>query len=151
MRFLAIFLVILVIGALAPIVFADDGAPEGECRYCGATTYGWRPEMKTGNTTYKVVGYNPAPSLCARCSVDVQSGRIDPKNPPVFAGPRDDEPAPRVKNPYAGAFEREWELKEQERKEAFEHDPEAGSGFGALPWVIGTLGAMFFLLRWFMR
>ncbi|MCZ6574215.1 MAG: hypothetical protein O7C98_13745, partial [Planctomycetota bacterium] len=37
--------------------------------------------------------------------------------------------------------------KEQERKGAFEHDPEAGSGFGALPWVIGTLGAMFLLLK----
>ena len=54
MRFLAISLVIF---ALAPFAFADDGAPEGECRYCGATTYGWRPELKTGRATYKVVGW----------------------------------------------------------------------------------------------
>lgn len=148
MRYLGIFLAIL---ALAPFALADDGAPEGECRYCGATTYGWRPELKTGNTTYKVVGYNPAPSLCPRCAVDVQSGRIDPKDPPTFAGSRDGEAAPRVRNPYAGAFEKQWELKEQERKEAFEGDPETDSGFGALPWVIGILGAMFFCLRWFMR
>ena len=49
MRYLGIFLAIL---ALAPFALADDGAPEGECRYCGATRRDetWSPPAPSSRT-----------------------------------------------------------------------------------------------------
>jgi len=117
----------------------------GSCQICGGVTHGWRRILQTGNIRYETIGTIEAPAWCQRCTVDVQNGKIDPNDPPQLL-PRDDEESPTEHNPWANP-----EQRDRTPKKVDKHKGEAHSAFGALPWVVGILGAVVMLVRWFLR
>ncbi len=142
MRTLFILLVLL---AVAPAALAEDRVT-GTCEICGGTTYGMRRTLTTGNVKYTTIGSISAPAYCQRCTVDVQSGKIDPKNPPAMFS-RDDEEPEEMHNIYSP---KELDYGQDKRKKT-KADEEAEGGFGALPWVIGIVVALGLLLRFFLK
>jgi len=140
---------LFVLAGLAMPALAQEQRVTGTCRICGGTTYGMRRELVTGNIRYTTIGRIEAPALCQRCTVDVQAGRIDARNPPALA-PRDDEHEDDVLvNPWAP---KEDPLEVAKRERANQpKDEEAHSGFGALTWIVGIVAAVGLLLRWFLK
>ena len=132
MRILGVFLL------FAAVAFAQD-RETGSCENCGATTYGARRTLQTGNVKYITIGAAPAPAYCQRSRVASPTGTLGPGTGAVFAPPPG-QPAPELGPP-------PWE----QPKEKVEKDEEAHSGFGALPWVIGILIAMGLLVRFFLK
>ena len=142
MRTLSIVLVLL---AVAPAALAEDRVT-GTCKLCGGTTYGMRRTLTTGNIKYTTIGTISAPTLCQRCTVDVQSGKIDANNPPAMF-PRDNEEPEEMYNP---SSPKELDYGQDKRKKT-KADKEAESGFGAITWVIGIVVALGLLLRFFLK
>jgi len=138
--------IVLSLLVLATFAWAQDREVTA-CEICGGDVYQTPKSYKSNRTEYIYVFGPPHKPYCTRCQRDVTNGKIDPKNPGVFA-PRDDEEDPPSDNPYA-VDKFDWEKKGPPRKDA--HTVEAESGFGALPWVIGIVVALGLLVRFFLK
>ncbi|MHC4548637.1 MAG: hypothetical protein ACYTEZ_07650 [Planctomycetota bacterium] len=131
---------------LATLVWAQDREVTA-CEICGGDVYQTPKSYVSGRTKYIYVDTPPHKPYCTRCQRDVNTGKLDPNDPPVL-GPRDGEEDEPSDNPYA-VDKFDWEKKKAPEKDEATKDAE--SGFGVLPWVIGIVVGLGLLIRFFLK